>query len=107
MNDKYKVLTDRDNMHDGDVERKALFHVLAGNSDLYNHVDDIYNFEDHTIKLTCLNKAWLTSSTRGLIKLAFNLFNNSQKNTTYDSFVYLDYKNTVLALEAIKIRFVR
>ncbi len=107
MEIRFHELMVKDLTRETDVERIALFHILAGNSDLYKHIDDIYNFEDHCIKTSCFRKAWLTSSTRGLLKLGFNLFNNSQKNTTYDSFVYLDHQNTLLALEAIKIRFLR
>ncbi|MCH4891202.1 hypothetical protein EZV73_26725 [Acidaminobacter sp. JC074] len=107
MKSRYKELVERDNMRKSDVERKALFHIIAGNAELYKHVDDIYNFDDHTIKLNVFKKAWMTSGSRGLLKLAFNLYNGSQKNSTYESFVYLDKASTFLALEAITIRFVR
>lgn len=107
MHDKFLELVAKDNMRSEDKERAALFHIIAGNNELFNHVDDLYNFKDHAIKLNCFRKPWLTSGTRGLVKLAFNLYNGSQKASTYDSFVYLDRKNTLLAIEAIKIRFVR
>lgn len=105
MQDRYLELTSRDRMRSSDKERAALFHIIAGSDELYKHVDDLYNFKDHAIKLSCLRKPWLTSGTRGLIKLGFNLYNGSQKSTIYESFVYLDEKNTHLAIEAIKIRF--
>jgi len=105
MSEKYNELITRDRMHESDIERKALFYILAMNQSLYDMVDEIYDFKEHAIKPSCLKKAKLTSGTRALIKLGFNLYNNRCKTTVYDSFVYLDQRNTKLALEAIRIRF--
>ena len=107
MSDRYQELIKRDNMHSEDVERAALFHILAGNESLYDHVDDIYDFKDHSIKPDCVVKSFFTSGTRMLVLLGFNLYNNFGNHTVYDAFVFLDEKNTQLALDAIKLRFVR
>ena len=106
MNNRYKELLVKDLTHEGDIERKALFHILANNVELYDMLHEIYDFKDHSIKPECLQSAKLTSATRSLVNLGFNLYNNYNKVTVYSVFVSLDSDNTQIALDAIKIRFV-
>ncbi len=105
MTNKYKELLKRDKTHQGDVERKAMFHIFSSNEDLYEMVDELYDFRENMIKPECLTKAKLTSSTRALIKLAFNLYNSRLKADVYQVLVYLGEKNLSTALAAMKIRF--
>lgn len=49
---RFNELVKRDNTHDGDVERKALFHIIAGNDDLYSKVNYIYYFTEHSIRFS-------------------------------------------------------
>lgn len=47
----------------------------------------------------------LTNSTRAMVGLAFNLYNNYPCGTVVDLFANLDERNRQLAVEAIKLRF--
>ncbi|MGO1372413.1 MAG: DUF6075 family protein [Senegalia sp. (in: firmicutes)] len=104
--DRLNLLIDRDKMHKEDIERKALFYILAGNLDLYEKVDYIYDFKNHIIIPECLESREVdfSSSSRKLIKLAFNLFNGFPADVL-DSFYLLDEDNFELAINAIKVRF--
>lgn len=107
---RYKELLERDGTHPKDSERKALFFILAGNEDLYNKVDYIYDFKDNSIHTDCLEGKDFDfcSSSRKLIKLAFNLYNSYDfPADVVDTFYLLDNKNFNLALNAIKLRFDR
>jgi len=61
---------------------------------------------DHSIKLECLeeNTVDLSSSSRNLIKLAFNLFNGYPADI-YETLSILDDHNFNLAIDAMKLRF--
>ena len=52
--DRYQELIDRDNTVNRDTERRSMFYILLGYEDLFNKVDDIYNFEEPFIKPECL-----------------------------------------------------
>ncbi len=105
MINRYQEIIKRDRTHPGDVERKAMFHIFSSNDDLYEMVDDLYDFRKNMIKPECLTKAKLTSSTRALIKLAFNLYNSRFEADVYQVLVYLGEKNLSTALTAMRIRF--
>jgi hypothetical protein len=68
----------KDKSNPKDMERLAMFYILAGNSDLYSKVNQIYDFDEHLIKLECLTdrRVDLCSSARALVKLGFNLYNS-------------------------------
>ena len=106
--DRLGVLLKRDATHDKDLERKALFYILSGNLDLYKKIDSIYDFEDNSIKSECLENGEvdLCSSSRKLIKLAYNLYNGYGADVL-ETFAVLDEDNFDLAIKAIKIRFNR
>lgn len=144
--DRLNQLLERDGTHEKDVERKALFYIIAGNSDLYKKVEHIYDFRDHSIKTECLGyteeeleenremgEPWMNrcsycelpleegehhmcshcesipdfcSSSRKLIKLAFNLYNGYSADVL-DTFNVLDDDNFNLAMNALRIRFNR
>lgn len=106
--DRFNHLLERDGTHHGDSERRSLFYILAGNDDLYSKVDFIYDFEDNSINPDCLESEEVDfcSSSRKLIKLAFNLY-NSYPADVIDTFYLLDNNNLNLALNAIKLRLNR
>lgn len=103
---RFNQLLQRDNTLKSDVERESLFYIIAGNDDLYRKVDYIYDFENRCIKPECLESEEVDfcSSTRKLIKLAFNLYNGYPADVL-DTFRNLDDNNFELALNALKIRF--
>lgn len=100
----YKELLIRDDTSNSDLERLSLFYILANVSDLHNNIDNIYNFDNKSIKLNCYDKLDLSSSSLVLLTLAFNLYNNCKKVNVLD-FSCLDDTNYKIAIDAINIRF--
>lgn len=102
-------LLQSDGTHQGDMERLALFYIVAGNTDLYTKVNCIYNFAQHQIEPDCLHDTSVDfcSSSRSLLKLAYNLYNGYQEenNSFVDLLAVLDADNFHLATESMKIRF--
>ena len=115
MNKRFEELMAKDNTRKDDTERKALFYIIAGNEELYNKVEHIYDFEQHMIKHDLLNvnedsPAYLTepsSTARKLLELGFNLFNPRNKADVCDTFLTFGDENFLLAMNAIRIRFKR
>ena len=99
----------KDRSRPRDKERLALFYILAGNADLYLKADYIYDFKEHLIKLECLNddSVDLCSSSRALVKLAYNLYNGYEESdfSPMDIFSNLDTENYHLAMESLNVRF--
>lgn len=104
--ERYDKLIEKDGTGKGDNEREALFYILAGNTDLYSKAEYIYNFKERIITPECLEGETidLCSSSRKLVKLAYNLFNSFPADVI-DTFYVLDEDNFNLALNAIKLRF--
>ncbi|WP_052487854.1 DUF6075 family protein [Gordoniibacillus kamchatkensis] len=103
---RFEELCKRDNTHSKDIERRSLFYVISGNESLYRNVDSIYDFEENAIRLEAFNEPFLTGGTRSLIDLAFNLYNAaSTECSVHHLFSALDKRNSMLAIEAIKLRF--
>jgi len=102
-------LLQKDDAHPSDVERLALFFIISGNDDLYRKSKYIYNFNEHQIEPDCLHndKVDFCSSSRSLVKLAYNLFNGYQDTNVspLELLSGLDVDNFNLATESIKIRF--
>ena len=107
--ERFSELLQRDGTHEGDFERKALFYIIAGNDDLYGKVGYIYDFQEGIINPKCLESEEVDfcSSSRKLIKLAYNLYNSRHGADVVDTFYMLDDDNFNLALNAIKLRFDR
>ena len=108
--ERFQELTQKAKVFEGDMERKALFFILAGNDDLYKKVNHIYNFKENGIDPDCLEsgKVYFSSSARKLVKLAYNLYNSyPSEDTVIDTFYLLDEENFKLAINAIKLRFNR
>lgn len=107
---RFKKMVTEDNTSIYDIERQSLFYILSGNTDLYNKKRNIYDYNNHCI-IKCIdqkeNVVDLTSGSKALVKLGFNLYNGyNQSNTSvWDIFVSLDMENSILALNAIKLRF--
>ena len=103
--DRYKEILKKDNTGEFDVERKTLFYILTGNIGLYQKIDRIYNFKDHSIKFDCLKTADFSSSQKKMIQLAFNLYNGIHQADVLNTFGNLDKDNFRICLNAIRIRF--
>lgn len=96
-----------------DCYHKSLAYLLALNNDTYNHVNQLFNFEDDGIIRDGLLDGWQTSGSLAVTRMAFNLWNglcsdddesnNAYRYTPYNLFCY-----TSLApyfYEAALIRF--
>lgn len=101
----FQLLT-KDNTNEYDIERYSLFYILAGNNDIYSKgIDNIYDFKNHGIRPSKIKKIDLCSSSKSLMDLAIDLYNGNGKKAPSDIFLYLDTKNTKLALNAIEMRY--
>jgi len=99
----------KDNTYAGDKERIALFYILGGNEDLFAKRNHIYNFKNHEINPDVLSNGEvdLCSSSKSLVRLAYNLFNGykDEFTTPRDLFYNLDRKNFLIAKGGIEMRF--
>lgn len=102
---RYQHMLEMSGATPGDLERRALFHIIAGNEELYNNVNSLYDFDENVILTECLDgEVYLSSSSRKLVKLAYHLY-NGYETSVLDVFSGLGDDNARLAIEAIKIRF--
>lgn len=103
---KYNMILKK--MNCDDVYHKSLAYLISCDSVCRNHINNIYDFKNHSIKSDCLNASWHTGSSIRTCRLAFNLWSGyndlSCKFTVYDIFnygsVYLPFY-----LQAISIRY--
>ena len=108
--ERFYKLMGEDNTEVCDRERQSLLYILAGNRDLYQKKNGIYDVKNHSI-IPCLTKGGLkidlSGGAKALVKLGFNLYNgtNQKDADICDIFYNLDEDNRRLALNAIKIRF--
>lgn len=104
----YENCIRKDGTSPRDNERKALFYILSGSEDLVSKgIDTFYDFEEQAINAEALETVDLSSGSKALVLLAFNLYNNYRPErplTVLETFTGLDEKNTQIALNAIKLR---
>lgn len=109
--ERFIELLKRARANNEDKERKAFFYVIAGNNDLYKQVNKIYDFEQQQLRCIDFNGEitleglFLSSSSKALLNLALELYNQSTHISVDDVFKSLDSNNSKLAINAIKIRF--
>ena len=65
-----------------DVYHQSLFYTLTIDKDCREHINDLYDFNRNSIKLSGLDKSWHTSGSINTALMGFNLFNG-----------YVDEKN--------------
>lgn len=106
VQERVDELMEKDKANPKDLERKSLFFIIAGNEELWNLQDEIYDFEEHSIK-TELLESGICSSSKTLIKIGFNLYNSYPTDSILDSLYYLDKHNFELVITAIRIRLNR
>jgi hypothetical protein len=81
-----------------DCYHRTLFYILGIDDDTRKHFIDLYNCEKDIIKLSGIHSGWITSTSRRMIRFAFNMFNGyyeneeSLKYTPYDLFLYIPNK---------------
>lgn len=99
----------KDQTHPSDLERMSLFYIIGGNEDLFMKRQNIYDFKNHEInpKVLTNGEVDLCSSSKSLVRLAYNLFNGyeDEYTTPRDLFYNLDRKNFLVAIGGIDMRF--
>ncbi len=99
----------KDQTHPSDLERMSLFYIIGGNEDLFMKRQNIYDFTNHEINPEVLSTGQvdLCSSSKALVRLAYNLFNGYEDKytTPRDLFYNLDRKNFLVAKGGIDMRF--
>ncbi|WZL72073.1 DUF6075 family protein [Clostridiaceae bacterium 35-E11] len=99
----------KDQTHPSDLERMSLFYIIGGNEDLFMKRQNIYDFKYHEInpKVLTNGEVDLCSSSKSLVRLAYNLFNGyeDEYTTPRDLFYNLDRKNFLVAKGGIDMRF--
>lgn len=94
----------KENIGELDVERTALFYILAI-TELYEHIQRIYNFEEQSIKSDGLKEDYFSDSLRIMIELAFKLYKAYESQTSFANLSKLESTNFDISMNAIKIRF--
>lgn len=106
---RFIKLIKADGIHHNDVERKSLFYIIAGNDDLYQKRNHIYDFNNNWINIECLDSKCIdfSTSSKALIRLGFNLYNGyTDEYTSPLELLYsLDAENYYLAVSGCDIRF--
>lgn len=104
--ERFNEMVEKSNMYKGDLERKALFYILSGHSDLYEKSSGLYDFKKNIIIRNY--QVDLSGSLSKLVYLGFNLYNNytDERNLTPLDIICggLDDDCLRLALNAMLIR---
>lgn len=58
-----------------DSYHSSVAYLLSLDDNCYKHINDLFDFDDDSIKSDGLNKAWNTSTTLKVVRLAYNLWN--------------------------------
>lgn len=91
-----------------DSYHRALFYTIGITADSRNHVDDLFDFAEDSIRPDGLEKAWQTGGTMKLTRLAFNLWNGfseegRERLTTPEELFCCSY--APYFYEAVKLRY--
>lgn len=103
---RYKELLERVGSASANTaEAKATLYLIA----LIGHENELFNFEDYSIKPEGLHKPWQTGGSSRATRLAFILWNGNpaeddqRRNNIYNIFGYSDYDRYFI--EALRIRY--
>lgn len=92
---------------------KCLLYLLALNPDTRNHFNEIFDIKEREVNRDSINKAWQTSGSENVTRLAFNLWNGAINDSGKDKNMSTDYSVTNLFCcsyapyfyEAIKLKY--
>ncbi|XBX10755.1 DUF6075 family protein (plasmid) [Enterocloster clostridioformis] len=62
--------------YENDPYRQVLFYCLGIDPSTREHIGRIYDFNENSIVLECINEGWQTTGSLAVTRLAFNLYNN-------------------------------
>lgn len=94
-----------------DVYRKAMFYALGLTDTTRRHIEEIYDFKNRCPRFKIMCKAWQTSTSVQVIRLAFNLYNGydgSGKSDPHGGYAPYDLFACGLMeymFEAIRVRY--
>lgn len=96
-----------------DSYNRSLIYLLAMNQDTRKHFNQIFNINENTININSLKKAWQTSTSLNVCRLAFNLFNGcandnpqaKSMNKKYSIYNLFCTSGAGYFFEAIKLRY--
>lgn len=86
-----------------DCYHRALIYALGISEDIRNHFNQVYDILEDCIKPYFKNRAWVTGTDVRVLKLAFNLFNDSNKCDVSSAFRFDDFSQYLL--QAIALRY--
>lgn len=86
-----------------DCYHRALIYTLGITENIRNHFSQVYDIKEDRITPRFKNREWLTGTDIRTLKLAFNLFNDSNKCDVSDVFCYGGM--TLYYLQAIALRY--
>ena len=97
-----------------DKENAALLYIIASNEKLYSEYKEIMDLGNNEINIEKVDNNYYSSSEKALLRLGVNLFNGYTGRTEEESYAYsinnimnkLDERNRIIAMNAIKIRYV-
>lgn len=102
----YRSCIERDSTKERDNERKSLFFLLTLDKTTRQHIDRLYDFKNHWIKIESIDESWQTSGTLAVTRFAFNLYNGYKEGSNVlDVFSSIDRDSFEYLFEAILIRF--
>lgn len=101
----YKKYIEKDNTAASDLYRKSLFYILSSIDKFRIKINKIYNFKQKGIYSNASNEILLSDSEKGLLRLAFHLYNSKNKFDLDLAFSNFESKSQIIALNAIQIRY--
>lgn len=92
---------------------KSLIYLLALNSDTRSHFNEIFDIEEREVNRDVINRAWQTSGSEKVTRLALNLWNGTINDDENEKNISGDYSVTNLFccsyasyfFEAIKLKY--
>ena len=110
---RFEELIQKANIGSSDIERYSLFYLIAGNEDLYNQVDKIYDFEEKQLQDRNGDEEGnlyfpyvdLYGGSKRILNLAIQLYNDTNNQKVSDTFSGLDMNNFLLCINAVTYRF--
>lgn len=91
-------------MHTKDCYHLSFAYLITLDRVCREHITEIFDIKDDSIKSSCLEEPWITGSSKRTITLAFALWNDFNKADVNNIFGYSNEYN-IYYTEALKIRF--
>src|SRR5699024_8656823 len=87
--ERYLQLLEKDGTNPSDVERKALFFILA-HPDTFNNINGIYDFKEHWLKSDGFQTVDLSGGIRRMVQLAVHHYDGNSAPEPLEIFSGVD-----------------